>query len=111
MNVPAYGSKIFWSHEDGSYVAVCPELEGSCGFGDTPDEALAHLTTVLQCFVETFREEGKHPPAAAMQSAASGQFRLRLPRSLHLRLSEQAELEGVSLNTLALTLLARGVGD
>ena len=111
VDVPAYGTKIFWSDEDRCYVATCPELEGSCGLGDSPEEALDHLSVVMDFFLETFLEEGASPPAAAARPAASGQFRLRLPRSLHLRLSELAELEGVSLNTLALTLLARGVGE
>ena len=109
-HTPVYGTKIFWSDVDHCYVATCPELEGSCGLGDSREEALAHLSLVLDLFVETCVEEGTAAPLAAVQPSPSGQFRLRLPRSLHLRLSELADLEGVSLNTLAVTLLAQGVG-
>ena len=35
---------------------------------------------------------------------------LRLPKSLHRLLAERAEAEGVSLNQLALTTLALGLG-
>lgn len=42
--------------------------------------------------------------------AASGQFRLRLPKTMHARLTRRAAQEGVSLNTLAATLIAEGLG-
>jgi antitoxin HicB len=35
---------------------------------------------------------------------------MRVPKSLHRRLAERAKAEGVSLNTLAITLLAEGLG-
>jgi predicted HicB family RNase H-like nuclease len=40
----------------------------------------------------------------------SGQLRLRLPRSLHGRLVQEAELDGVSLNTLIVSWLAERAG-
>jgi antitoxin HicB len=49
----------------------------------------------------------------AEQEAAkySGKLSLRMSRSLHRDLSEMAKREGVSLNQLATTILARGVGE
>ncbi len=41
----------------------------------------------------------------------SGNVSLRMPRSLHRDLSELAKREGVSLNQLATTILARAVGE
>ena len=35
---------------------------------------------------------------------------MRVPKSLHRRLAERTKAEGVSLNTLAVTLLAEGLG-
>ncbi len=107
--VPPYSTNIFWSNEDGCYVAVCPELPDLSGLGESREEAAAELSTVLELVMETFVEEGEPPPAAAVKPAASGQFRLRIPRSLHAQLTNRAELEGVSLNTLAVTFLAQGV--
>ena len=40
----------------------------------------------------------------------SGQLRVRLPKHLHRELAEQAHRDGVSLNTLIVGLLERGVG-
>ena len=41
----------------------------------------------------------------------SGKLSLRMSRSLHRDLSEMAKREGVSLNHLATTILARAVGE
>lgn len=49
-------------------------------------------------------------PEPLVYRGFSGQFRLRVPRSLHARLAHRADAEGVSLNTLAVTLLAAGMG-
>lgn len=46
-----------------------------------------------------------------MTKAYSGQLRLRMPASLHREISEQADKEGVSLNTYLLYLLAKGIGE
>jgi antitoxin HicB len=58
--------------------------------------------------VTTSIEDGDPPPAEDASADYSGQLRLRLPKSLHARLSELASAEAVSLNTLLLTLLASG---
>ena len=42
--------------------------------------------------------------------AFSGQFRVRLPVALHEALAIEAERQGVSLNTLVVSLLAGGIG-
>lgn len=40
----------------------------------------------------------------------SGRLNVRLPRELHDALAEQADAQGVSLNTLIVALLAGGAG-
>ena len=49
-------------------------------------------------------------PSHPSDDAYSGRWSMRVPKSLHRRLSERAKAEGVSLNTPALTLLAEGLG-
>jgi len=39
-----------------------------------------------------------------------GEWRQRAPKSLHAALARRAEREGVSLDTLATTMLAEGLG-
>jgi predicted HicB family RNase H-like nuclease len=40
----------------------------------------------------------------------SGSLRVRMPKHLHRDLARQAEQDGVSLNTLIVALLERGMG-
>ncbi len=49
-------------------------------------------------------------PEDAAAPGASGKFVARVPKSIHARLSTRAKAEGVSLNTLVLTLIAEGLG-
>ena len=52
----------------------------------------------------------KHGDAIPRPSQASGQWRQRVPRSLHARLAAKARQEGVSLNTLVTAMIAEGLG-
>lgn len=45
-----------------------------------------------------------------MTKTHSGQLRLRMPSSLHRELAEQAEKEGVSLNSYLVYLLSKNFG-
>ena len=111
MSSPAYSFRVVWSKEDEAFIATCPEFEGLSAFGDTADQALAEAQVALSLMIEAYHAEGWELPAAASLSSYSGQFRLRVPRSLHARLADAAEADGVSLNTYAVSLLAMGVGE
>jgi antitoxin HicB len=56
------------------------------------------------------RETGRPIPTPATPDAYSGKWVLRTPRSLHRSLAERAKHEGVSLNMLAVALLAEALG-
>ena len=49
-------------------------------------------------------------PDDATVPGASGKFVARVPKSIHAKLTTRAKVEGVSLNTLVLTLIAEGLG-
>ena len=49
---------IFWSEEDGCYVADIPDLDFCSAFGDTPQEALAEVLAAKQAWLEVARERG-----------------------------------------------------
>lgn len=51
----------------------------------------------------------KHP-SGRRATGDSGNVRVRMPRRLHRELAAQADREGVSLNTLIVTYLAREAG-
>lgn len=104
-----YSVRIFWSGEDGGYVASTPELDVSA-FGDTPEAALSELVTARALWLEELDASGHHAPAPLSLPRFSGQFRLRIPRSLHAWLAARAEVEGVSLNTLIVQFLSEAWG-
>jgi len=108
-----YGAEVRWSEEDRAFVAVSPEWEGISALGSTARSALAELETVVGLAIETYEEEGWPLPAPQPLTPYSGQFRVRLPRSLHAWLAHTAEREGVSLNTFVVARLseARGAGS
>ena len=58
-----YHINIFWSDEDGGYVADIPDLEACSAFGRTPREALAELERAKAAWLEAARAEGKPIPA------------------------------------------------
>lgn len=93
------------------WVATIEELPGCAGQGTTPNEALADLREAAFAWVQAMIEAGADvPPPRDESEQFSGQFRLRVPVGLHRALAEEAEREGVSMNTLAASILAGGLG-
>ncbi len=58
-----YHINIFWSEEDGGYIADIPDLAHCSAFGDTPQEALAEVLKAKAAWIEAARAEGKPFPA------------------------------------------------
>ena len=57
-----YHINIFYSDEDGGYIADIPDLTMCSAFGPTPAEALAELEQARKAWLEVAREEGKPIP-------------------------------------------------
>jgi len=57
-----YHINIFYSDEDGGYIADIPDLECCSAFGDTPEEALAEVEQAKAAWLEAAREAGKPIP-------------------------------------------------
>jgi predicted RNase H-like HicB family nuclease len=57
-----YHINIFYSDEDGGYIADIPDLEACSAFGETPGEALAELEQAKEAWLEAARETGKAIP-------------------------------------------------
>ncbi len=53
---------VFWSDEDGSFVAEVPELAGCRADGRTYQEAVAHAEVVIQQWIDTASELGRPIP-------------------------------------------------
>lgn len=57
-----YHINIFYSEEDGGYIADIPDLKYCSAFGDTPAEALAELELARKAWLEVAKETGKKVP-------------------------------------------------
>lgn len=53
---------LYWSDEDGVFVAEVPELPGCMAHGDTQEAALANAKDAMQLWVDTAREFGDLVP-------------------------------------------------
>ena len=58
-----YHINIFYSDEDGGYIADIPDLDSCSAFGDTPEQALAEVKQAKQAWLEAARQSGKPIPS------------------------------------------------
>jgi predicted RNase H-like HicB family nuclease len=91
---------------DGGYVILFPDLPGCMTQVETIDEVGSAAAEIKELWLEAEYERGAEIPLPSHPEAYSGKFNLRLPKSLHRRLVEQAEQEGVSLNQLIVAMLS-----
>jgi len=54
---------IFWSEEDGAYLAEVPELPGCMADGQTYREALEKAEVIIREWIETAEELGRPIPS------------------------------------------------
>jgi len=97
--------------EGGGWLVEFPDLPGCMADGETPEEAIREAEDAVRSWKGAMTEAERPIPSPSPDLAAySGKWVLRTPRSLHKRLTERARTEGVSLNTLAVSLLSEGIG-
>jgi antitoxin HicB len=97
--------------DGGGFLIEYPDLPGVISDGGTPEEAIENGRDALKAALLTMKEFGDPIPAPGAFNAASGQWRQRVPKTLHARLVERARQEGVSLNTLVTAMIAEGLGQ
>lgn len=64
-----YHINIFYSEEDGGYIADIPDLEACSAFGETPEEALREVERAKTVWLKAARAEGKPIPAPRYRPA------------------------------------------
>ena len=57
-----YHINIFYSDEDGGYIADIPDLEACSAFGKTAEEALAEVEKAKAAWIAAARAAGKPVP-------------------------------------------------
>src|SRR5690348_10186893 len=93
--------------DDGDVVAKITELEGCIAHGPDEAEALRCLREVQRVWIESCLESGQQIPEPDPEEVLpSGKWVQRVPRSLHLKLTQLAKKEEVSLNQLVTSILS-----
>ena len=105
-----YSIDVRYSQEDRGFIAVCPELWEISAFGESVPEAVQELQVATELALEVSEGDGRVLPEPRTWHHHSGQFRLRVPKSLHAWLAQEAQREGVSLNTFVIARLSEARG-
>ena len=101
--LPAEYEVTIIPEEDDYFAARLPDFPGIITGGRTPEEALSNAREALAATLETMR--ARKIPLPTPKRKFSGQFNVRVSRSLHRTLVHTAAEEGVSLNALVSQLL------
>ena len=105
MELP-YKMEIVPDLDEGGFVASFPDLPGCITIGDTIEEVVRNIVDAKRAWLEVELESGSTIPEPDELKEYSGQFKLRLPRSLHRQLAEHSKMEGVSMNQYCVYLLS-----
>ena len=77
------------------------------GVYETIESAVANAIDAKKAWLEAALEEGIEIHEPDSLDEYSGQFKLRIPRSLHRSLVEHSKKEGISMNQYCVYLLSR----
>jgi predicted RNase H-like HicB family nuclease len=106
MNLP-YRMELIPDPEEGGFVVNYPELPGCLSSGETIEEAIRMGEDAKHAWLDAALEDGVKIAEPDSLNEYSGQFKLRIPKTLHRSLAEHARAEGTSMNQYCLYLLTR----
>jgi antitoxin HicB len=106
MNLP-YKMEIVPDPDEGGYVARYPELPGCMTAGETVESVIKNAADAKKAWLEAALEEGTEIAEPVSLDDYSGQFKLRIPKSLHRTLAMHSKEEGVSMNQYCVYLLSK----
>ena len=102
-----YRIEIIEDKEEGGFVVSYPELPGCISCGETVESALENAKDAKKEWIRAALEDGIEIQEPESLENYSGQFKLRIPRSLHRSLAEHSQREGISMNQYCVYLLAK----
>ena len=103
----SYRMEIIEDKDEGGYVVSFPDLKGCISLGDTLESAVKNAEDAKREWLKAALEDGYPVPLPENDNSYSGQFKFRMPKSLHRQLAEHAKREGISMNQYCLYLLAK----
>ena len=109
MSLP-YKMEIVPDTEDGGYVARFPDLPGCLTCAETIECLIVNAEDAKRTWLTAAIEDKISIPEPSSEpelSEFSGQFKLRMPKSLHRSLAVNAKKEGISMNQYCIYLLTK----
>ncbi len=109
MGLP-YRMEIIPDTEEGGFTAKFPDLPGCLTCAETIEDLIVGAEDAKKEWLAAALEDGveiAEPCEKQDLSEFSGQFKLRMPKSLHRSLSLNAKREGISMNQYCVYLLAK----
>ena len=106
MKMP-YRMEIVEDEEEGGFVVSYPDLPGCVTCGATIESAVQNALDAKRTWIEAALEERIEIYEPDSLENYSGQFKLRIPRSLHRSLAEHSQKEGISMNQYCIYLLTK----
>ena len=97
MSLP-YKIELYPDVEEGGYAVACPELPGCLSCGETIEECIESIEEAKRAWISASLEEGDEIPEPSNKADYSGQFKIRMPKSLHKKLAEHSKEEGISMH-------------
>lgn len=108
MKLP-YRRELLPEAEGGWFIRIV-ELPGCMSQGETVEEANAMIEDAMRGWIEAELASGSAIPEPRQEEEFSGKFVVRVAKSLHRKIDEVAEREGVSLNQWIGTVLSEAIG-
>ena len=102
-----YRMELIPDEAEGGYTVRYPDLPGCLTCADTLEEAVRNAEDARRAWFAAAMEEGSEIPEPSDAGDYSGQFKLRIPKSLHRDLAEHSREEGISMNQYCLYLLTK----
>jgi predicted HicB family RNase H-like nuclease len=106
LNYPTEFQKIVEDDGETYYRITIPRLPGLNAYGETIDEGLQELQAAKKAWFTSCLQR-KVPIPEPHKRYYSGKILVRMPKSLHAHLAEEADEEDVSLNSLIVSKLAK----
>ena len=94
--------------EGGGYLIEFPDLPGCISDGETIEEAVKNGKDAVKCWLSAAKKSNKTPINKTEKNI--GKWLQRAPKTLHTRLVLKAKEEGISLNTLVISMVSEVLG-
>lgn len=103
----SYKMEIIEDKDEGGFIVSFPDLPGCITCGETIERAVSNAVYAKKAWFEAAIKEGIEINEPNNLESYSGQFKLRIPRSLHRSLAEHSQREGISMNQYCVYLLSK----